>query len=1259
MADLQNKEPKVVSKAKQTGQAESIVKKYFSVFVRAKKNTKSSRGMSKTQSRLDRKLSQRLDSAGFFDMAEEISKLSKPRHGFFESIAAGFRARSTMSKLGIICGGFFSVFVLFGLSLFGLVWYRGFDVPVLRDLAQDPAPVLSMHKRQETEYGVGIHNNKFVIEVAGDVGFRSLGISNKVATDPRFNFALELTPEHDGIEIIPELDLYPGTEYTVTLKKGTMFSNGTALQEDMIWAFITEPEFAVIGITPRDGSDTAPVDAAIEVEFNYKDLSTTDFVNYFSIEPPVTGTFEVHGSKIVFLPSEPLVGLTSYKVSVESGFANSSGDTLTQGSQTVFKVSNHNSEGIYIDQPQMYWSDMSPVISVTQDLWIGLSTYNITAPIEFSLYSTTEMALVDLLKDYKWELTELPESQQLTLVSEFTRTPEESQFFSVDFVDYGIYLLEAYNSQYGRSRYKFVIYSPVGLVQTDARNNDRVWLFDMNQKLPMSDVEVRFYDLDESLEHVYSATTNDSGFAMFEGGGSDLIVANYSGSYAVTCNVANQDYLWNNTGYFAAGENMDHRAFLYTDKPIYRPGDTVRFKAIVREEDDMQYDIPGDTEVYIRVGTGYYYWDNIQKLPLYEEKFEVSSDFGTVTGSFELPSNTDIGSHTIRAIVNGATAGSSMFNVAQYVKPRHMYEMSVSQTLAYNGDSIHVDVVGTDYSGDPASGTRVGIGVYRAELSHANWFDSFDELNELQRSYHGQDTVLTETVVLDGNGRAGFDFSVDINDYGSNLGLYNVYIWSEENYVQYDSESILVAQTGLALFAKADKVSLLEGEDNEVQFGTVVLWDFDHAGGVRVEYAVERIWTEWIEDGEYYDPATKTVKPLYRPAQHSENVVAGEELTTDTDGNASFSLNDLAHGSYSVHAVYYDGLGVSRDLDSIFYVCEAPAHGGVIYSDWENAGEKLKLYFDKEEYEVGDRADITVKTTLEGEGIYMVQRGDVYEWKIVDFSTGIVSLQQEITSEMSPIINVCVWGIDEYVSSAGIMDIVSEQYISNVFISTCQTVSVNSDYGRLEVEVTPDKSAYEPGDEVTLDLQVNDSVGKGVQAEISIDVIDRALLDVVRSAGDGNNLYNVHDAFYSDVRQWAYVRTSMHKYHYSGGDSGGVGAGGGEEPRSNFADIAYWEGTIETDRNGGARISFILPDNMTTWSVQVIAVSSDASVGESSADFVSHKDVSLDSQVPKFLRHGDKLEMALEIKNFSNEDVSGILAVECDGCVGNDFEGTV
>jgi uncharacterized protein YfaS (alpha-2-macroglobulin family) len=73
-------------------------------------------------------------------------------------------------------------------------------------------------------------------------------------------------------------------------------------------------------------------------------------------------------------------------------------------------------------------------------------------------------------------------------------------------------------------------------------------------------------------------------------------------------------------------------------------------------------------------------------------------------------------------------------------------------------------------------------------------------------------------------------------------------------------------------------------------------------------------------------------------------------------------------------------------------------------------------------------------------------------------------------------------------------------------------------------------------------------------------------------------------------------------------DGLGGGGGGAEAPsvaRENFPDTAFWSANIITAEDGSAQVNMTLPDNLTTWQVDLRGLTADTRVGEAQTQFVT------------------------------------------------------
>ncbi|MBR3727245.1 MAG: alpha-2-macroglobulin, partial [Prevotella sp.] len=98
--------------------------------------------------------------------------------------------------------------------------------------------------------------------------------------------------------------------------------------------------------------------------------------------------------------------------------------------------------------------------------------------------------------------------------------------------------------------------------------------------------------------------------------------------------------------------------------------------------------------------------------------------------------------------------------------------------------------------------------------------------------------------------------------------------------------------------------------------------------------------------------------------------------------------------------------------------------------------------------------------------------------------------------------------------------------------------------------------------------------------------------------------------------------------------------------RENLNETAFFYPALTTDKNGDVKISFTLPESITTWRFMGLATDKDVRYGMLESEVVAKKDVMIQPNVPRFLRQGDKGQIAARIFNTGEKSVKGTAQME-------------
>ncbi len=161
--------------------------------------------------------------------------------------------------------------------------------------------------------------------------------------------------------------------------------------------------------------------------------------------------------------------------------------------------------------------------------------------------------------------------------------------------------------------------------------------------------------------------------------------------------------------------DVDHRQVVFfTDRSIYRPGQTIQFKGIAvlrRDANDEYHTIPN---LKLKVAL---FDPNGQQV---EELALTTNRFGSISGSFTAPRDRGTGQMSIRSIE--AADGASMFNVEEYKRPKFFVEVDAPKTAARLDDAVTVTGRATAYTSAPIDGAQVQYRVVRGVQIAPWWY---------------------------------------------------------------------------------------------------------------------------------------------------------------------------------------------------------------------------------------------------------------------------------------------------------------------------------------------------------------------------------------------------------------------------------------------------------------------------------------------------------------------------------------------------------
>ena len=1164
------------------------------------------------------------------------------------------------------------------------------SIPAEGDIYVSPTPVISLTfnqpmDRASVEEEFILRNTETEEVIPGQFTWTEAGLPQPTGQED-FDGYYDYTydegegPTEIGVETVaftPDVTLDFGAFYEAFLPQQTRGKIGQAETVDDFSAIFTVTEFPTIAKTfPADGDEQIDPWSGLQITFNAPINPDSVEVGRNVIISPSVAVTQVYtywwSSDTRLEISFPTEASNEYEVTLGADIEGRYGQKLGAATTVAWETR--------AESPLLYMH--SPGRIATYNAYtdtLAYVTVRNLGRVNFALHRLPQADFLSLNASDWWQVWDSYRPVSETLISQWQQEVEPAlnanAIYKVDLgrrsglgdaLPPGLYYLEAsvasddvypeargLEAQYDvPEERKMLVVSNNNLTFKTSGSEGLAWLTDLQSGQPVEDTPVTFAALpfsDSRAIDLGDGQTNPDGVAAtdyssrrdtyetrvaFAGDPDDpddnfaVAVNNWTDGierYQFD-NISTEDYL------------QAYATHFYTDRGIYRPGQTVHFKGIIRADDDARYSLPtaADTVnvlVFDSQGKQIFADD----LPL--------SEMGTVNGSIELDENAALGSYSIEFNFDEDQYFYGSFQVAAYRKPEYLVSATTDQPEYAQGDTVNVTATAEYFFGGPVSNAEVRWTLlsddYAFRYEGKGYFD-FTDYDYSRRNVDNYISGFGETIaegegVTDADGRFTFSVPADIADkIASQRFTFDIVITDINNQEVATQASAIVHKGKIYVGLRPEQYVGQVGAESQMQVLTVD-WESRPVADqdVQVVFA-EHNWysvQKQYEDGSFYWESTAETVPVFTTT-----------VTTDGDGLALADFTPESGGVYKILATAEDDAGNTVRSSTFMWI------SGREFVNWrQENNDRLELVADNREYNVGDTATILVPHPYSGtvKALVTLERGHIYDHYVTELPTNSEQLQVKIEDWMVPnmyVSVVVVKGVDE-----------SSQMPS--FKVGYASLPINTADRELNITLTPDKSAeekYQPGDTAEYQVSVTDAQGQPVKAELSLALVDKAVLSLAPETPG-----QLMDVFWRNrglgVQTGAGLTLAIDRVNLTvaaeakGGGGGGFDEGFGEI-RGDFKDTALWIADFTTDANGAGTVQAALPDNLTTWTLTGKGVTgAETLVGESSVEVVSTKPLLVRPVAPRFFVVGDQATLGMIVQNNTGQSQTVETRLEADG----------
>ena len=963
------------------------------------------------------------------------------------------------------------------------------------------------------------------------------------------------------------------------------------------WAFQTKKAFTVSRTLPRNEATQVPVNTGIEITFSHENVE--DLAGFFEIQPKTGGRFEVHKKTVVFVPDK-LENGTVYTISLKKGIGLKGGSDKLESDyvfrfQTVLSQSPENNQYFsFAEDVSNFTPQAIPTLQVfTDDSMIGKEI-----PLEVFKYKDADAFNMDLQKsDTKpsWALTD--KSTDIYDISGMEKVSDikaqiirhEYDYWTMNYLLFpeplaeGHYLIKTNIED--RVLYTQLQISGSSVYILVGSNQTLAWINDSTTGQPIKDAIFSFSGLNPVKSGEDGMASLDAALSRPVDSRHYYFKVKVEGRPDFIAQVDSRSYNDGYSPYYYNSSAVDNYwTYVYLDKGIYLPNDTVNVWGLIKPRDGSSKAGKATLELvrydYSVPGGG-------AEVAIDSREMKLTPQ-GTFIDKLQL-SNYNPGYYDILVKMDGQVMARSYLQIMEYTKPSYKIELKPDKGYLYAWDKLNIGAQASFYEGSPVPGLKLD---YSYSISG---YQPVESSGKLICSSDGTANITLKPLS-------------DVNSWqpqGLNFHVNNTEAEEQEVH-SYCSATVFPRDTmfevkssfsdgrGIVTF-NTSRIDLSRLSGKEYSY-----YSADDYRGAVVDTDLKVILYEKHYEsralGEYYDYINKKKETRYEYYE-VQNLVQEYALRT-VEGKCELEFPADKQKNYYIEVEGSDS--ANRKIVETEYL-----YNWNYYTPYNQKGYNLVEEKTAGNYRLGERVGLNVR--YNGESLTSDMN---YSFLFIRLKNGI--LDYKISH-------------DPYFTFDYNKQLIPNMYVKavlfdgvNSYNAGFSTLRYDQSEKKLDISVKPDKSTYKPGDTVKLGLDVRDGNGKPCSAELNLSIIDEAYFAIQEQYVDIlGGLYwpSVSSGLLADYLSYRPIDTS-------GNPMAEGGEGGDTLVRKDFRDSALFR-TVTSGKDGKAEVSFKLPDNLTSWRVTYQAVTDDLKAGDGKINISSKLPFFTDTVFNKVFLSGD------------------------------------
>ncbi len=915
--------------------------------------------------------------------------------------------------------------------------------------------------------------------------FETKTLKKYLAVEPRFDFQLKEISTTEW-QLIPDKPLTAGTIIKVSLSTSYYNESGEQKERDYSWAFQVKDNFKVLNSIPRQAATNVPVESGIEIMFSHDNF--IDYEKYFSIEPKTEGRFEKHGRTLVFVP-QALNKSQLYTVRIAQGLPlKDSTETLAEDYTFSFETigSDHLSNSYFRVYTQ--FSQISTRDRQSFQIWDNnLSTDQVKIDIYRFKDDVSYLTSLEKRDQLPWwseaKNNYLADKSQLTFYKSFSekiRIESYSHYLQLpENLPAGFYLIEF--SVDNLKNQAWLQVTDLAAYLNVTKSQSLVWLNDLVTRLPVTGARVELVGTSLSTE------TNNQGVAVFntpteikELNDDNRLSARYYFKIAAQGKslIIPATSLSNYWRWWSPDEGDEYWRYIYTDRPKYQPTDVIKFWGLLKARNDSEIGQDVTLTLFKEGYVDYYY----NPVVIQQEKINPSQS-GTFSGEIEIK-DLKPDYYSLELKVGDKVVKRQYLTVETYTKPAYELKLIPDRKAAFAGENINFQVQASFFEGTPVPNLPLVF-----KMPEGDYKFKTDERGQAQLTYTIKYSPCKEqygcwpryaylSLMPQNSELAEIVADASVRFYGPKVYLKNKVSYPKKGQAQVDMTSLNLD------LAKAES-------DYAENLGELP------APNTKLDLEVIKVTYQKVTSGSYYDFISKKSYEIYNYNRQEEKIKSFS-VQTDSQGKYVYQQTVEPESSYEIKIKAHDVQGNYENYISYLYY-----HNGTYldsYSGYNYSYYHLKV-------ENGENKLYSLNETVTADFMVNDQPLPDGEQKYLFLQLQNGLQEYQVSSSHSYSFNFAASDIPN-------INLQAVYFNGTTYVATEEgyynyQIGYNYHDKELQLDIITDKKAYQPGEEVTLDIKVHTSNNEPKKTEINVNLVDEAFYAIANDvATPAATIYN-------------------------------------------------------------------------------------------------------------------------------------------------------